>query len=283
MTLSATRTDKLIESTGKMLFLSVLLFLVSSCASLSPSGVGRVKEYTVAGEDIPPAFDGYRIAFVSDLHYPSLFSSKRLSKMVSSLNEINPDVLFLGGDYVTDNDSIDVLFSSLSAVQPVDGIYAVLGNHERRNSSLISSSMQHNGIVLLYDDVLELCHGGDTVFVVGVGDSFVVDTLAPGPDARFATESFVVMLAHTPDYAERTQTTADLVLSGHTHGGQVSLLGFYTPVKNTMYGTRFLRGRNTASSGATVITTNGVGTSRKKVRFWVPSEIVVITLKCAQQ
>ena len=142
--------------------------------------------------------------------------------------------------------------------------------------------MKRNGIVLLYDDILELCHGGDTLFVVGIGDSFAVDTLAPGLDTQLATESFVVMLAHTPDYAERTQTTADLVLSGHTHGGQVSLFGFYTPVKNTMYGTRFLRGRNTTSSGATVVTTNGVGTSRKKIRFLVPSEIVVITLKCVR-
>ena len=90
---------------------------------------------------------------------------------------------------------------------------------------------------------------------------------------------FTVLLCHTPDYAERSSTTADLVLSGHTHGGQVSLLGLYTPVRNSVYGTRFLRGMNNTTAGSTVITTNGVGTSRKKIRFCVPSEIVVVRLK----
>ena len=101
-----------------------------------------MKEYVVENEDIPPAFDGFKLAFVSDLHYPSLFSHKRLVKLVSCLKDLSPDILLLGGDYVTSADSIAPLFTALSSATPEYGIYAVPGNHDRRNLSQISAAMQ---------------------------------------------------------------------------------------------------------------------------------------------
>lgn len=262
-----------------LMLLAAAMLLISSCASLSSAGVGRIKEYTVESEKLPPCFDGYKVAFISDIHYPSLFGKKRLPKLVRSLKNIAPDILLMGGDYVTDNDSIDALFMALSAAEPSHGTYAVLGNHERKNAELIERSMSKHGIELLTDERVQLCKDSCAIFLVGVRDGFTVDSIAPRLVNEVGGSTFVMLLVHTPDYAERSFSAADLVLSGHTHGGQVSLFGIYTPVKNTAYGTRFLRGRNRTSGGATVITTNGVGTSRKKVRFCVPSEIVVITLR----
>ena len=177
------------------------------------------------------------------------------------------------------NDSIENLFVALSSVAPKDGIYAVLGNHEYRNKELVKEAMTRENIMLLADTVVPVVRGGDTIFIAGVYDSFKYDSLAVQPSETVPDSLFAILLCHTPDYPERSASTADLVLSGHTHGGQVSLFGLYTPVKNSSYGTRFLRGRNRTSSGATIITTNGVGTSRRKVRFCVPSELVYITLK----
>lgn len=258
---------------------AAVMLLISSCATLSRNGVGRVKRYTVESADVPRQFDGFKVAFVSDLHYPSLFSEKRLGKLVACLKREEPDVFLLGGDYVTDNDSIDALFGTLSAVEPRFGICAVLGNHEGKNSELIAEAMQRSGIVLLEDSVIELRDDEAAIYLVGIRNSFAFDSVAGPPGRNLPKDAFVMMLAHTPDYAERSNTTADLVLSGHTHGGQVTLFGIYTPVKNSAYGTRFLRGRNVTSNGSTVITTNGVGTSRKRVRFCVPSEVVVVTLR----
>ncbi len=267
------------QSFVNMVLSAAVMLLISSCATFSSSGVGRVKEYTVDSEQLPPAFDGFRIAFVSDLHYPSLFSKKRLTKLVARIGRENPDILLLGGDYVTDNDSVGSLFSALSAVDAPYGIYAVLGNHEKGNGHIVSASMAANGIRLINDEALPLCKEGTMIFLAGVNDCFAPDSLLARPGEAPGSDAFVMLLAHTPDYAERISTTADLVLSGHTHGGQVSLFGLYTPVCNSIYGTRFLRGRNRTSAGSTVITTNGVGTSRRKVRFCVPSEIVVVTLR----
>lgn len=261
-----------------MLFLIMALHL-SSCATLSPNGVGRVKRYTYADEAVPCGFDEYKIAFISDLHYPSLFTHKRLEKLVRRLKSENADILLLGGDYVTSDDYLNELFDSLAAVKPVDGVFAVLGNHERRYKESALQAMEDFDIVLLADSVVAIERASDSIYLAGIYDSFVYDSLVVQPTESVNGEAFVMLLCHTPDYAERSSTTADIVFSGHTHGGQVSLFGLYTPVKNTQYGKRFLRGMNKASSGASVITTNGVGTSRRKVRFCVPSEIVFVTLK----
>ena len=131
------------------LILAAVMLLISSCASLSPNGVGRVKRYTFAEESVPEEFDGWKIAFISDLHYPSLFTHKRLGKLVHRLQKESPDILLLGGDYVTDNDSIDALFKSLSAVKTSLGTYAVLGNHDKRNEAHIRQAMDKYGIRLL--------------------------------------------------------------------------------------------------------------------------------------
>ena len=260
--------------------LAAAMLLISSCASLSPNGVGRIKRYTFAEESVPEEFDGWKFAFISDMHYPSLFTHKRLGKLVRKLQKESPDMLLLGGDYVTYSDSIDALFKSLSAVKASLGTYAVLGNHDKRNETQIRKAMSENGIELLdgktqymiFDD-------GGELGIAGVYDSFAEDTLFAQQMEDIEESRFVILVSHNPDFIERHSIDADLAFAGHTHGGQVSLFGLYTPVKNTRYGRRFLRGRNKATNGTTVITTNGVGTSRLKVRFCVPSEIVIVTLK----
>lgn len=266
------------NSLKKYAVLLVLAFALSSCATLSPNGVGRVRHYKIESEQLPQNFEGYQIAFISDIHYPSLFTRNRLAKITDKLHKTSPDILLLGGDYVTSDSYIEELFDSISSVVTTDGIYAVYGNHERQNKEKIAQSMQSCGITLLKDNVVGIARSEDTIFIAGIYDSFSYDSSLTLPAESVPDTAFTILLCHTPDYAERSNTTADLTLSGHTHGGQVSLLGIYTPVKNTSYGTRFLKGKNITSSGSTIITTTGVGTSRKKIRFCVPSELVIIRL-----
>ena len=263
------------------MILAAAMLLISSCASLSPNGVGRVKRYTFVNESVPVGLDGYKIAFISDLHYPSLFTPKRLEKLVRKLKQESPNMLLLGGDYVTDSDSIDVLFKSLSEIGPRWEKYVVLGNHDMRNETLIRQAVDKYDFCLLDGKAwcVEFMDGSGEYVVAGVYDSFANDTLFAKYMEDFEESRFVILVSHNPDFVERHSIAADLAFAGHTHGGQVSLFGIYTPVKNTCYGKRFLRGMNTTSNGTTMITTNGVGTSRRKVRFCVPSEVVIATLK----
>lgn len=260
-------------SSGVAIVVATLLFV--SCASLSPSGVGRIKRYDVAG-DVPASFDGATVAFISDIHYPSKFTRKRLAKMVRKLRSLSPDILLLGGDYVTSNDYLVELFDSLSGIRTTYGTFAVLGNHEHGRAHLVDSVAMLYGIRMLNDEAVAVgCV--DTIYIAGVRNSFRVKETRSPSDA-VADKGFTILVAHTPDYAQDVSAVADVVLSGHTHGGQVTLFGLYTPVKNTRYGTRFLRGKNFTDSGVPVITSNGIGTSRRKIRFCVPSEIVVLRL-----
>ena len=263
----------------QLILSAALVLLISSCATLSGSGVGRVRRYVVESDRVPPSFDGATMAFLSDLHFPSKFTPRRLQKIVSRLRKEAPDVLLFGGDYVPSSEYVELLFSTFSSVKTAYGKYAVLGNHDYRMRDTIAAAMEHAGISLLADEAVCLSNEADSIAVVGVYNPF-----KPSPVARHLVDSlragtFTLLLTHTPDFAQDCDVQCDLVLAGHTHGGQVSLFGLYTPVKNTKYGTRFLRGRNKTARGVPVITTNGVGTSRRKVRFCVPSELVFITLK----
>ncbi len=261
-----------------MAAICVAAILFASCATLSTSGVGRVKRYEIQSERLPQSFDGCDIAFISDTHYPSKFTRKRLAKVIRRLRKLQPQMLLLGGDYVTANEYIGEIFDSISRINTKYGTYAVLGNHEFKRADAIKEAMQEYNVRLLQDEAVALS-ADSTLFVVGVKNPFKVDTLTPLPTAAVADSVFVILLAHTPDYAQRVDVQADIVLSGHTHGGQVTLFGLYAPVVNSLYGRRFLTGLNYTSRGVPVITTNGVGTSRRKVRFCAPSEIVFITLR----
>lgn len=262
-----------------IIFLLSATLLLSSCATLSGSGVGRVKHYSVESSRLPESFDGLRVAFVSDLHYPSKFTRKRLVKLCRMLGEIDAEVLAIGGDFVPSAQYVAPLFSAFSSLKTAYGKYAVPGNHDYEFYDTLHAEGRRCGIKMLADSAVCISNGIDSICVAGVYDSFAVGSSSEAMLAGLDKNLFTILLSHTPDFAQDSSVECDLVLSGHTHGGQVNLLGLYTPVKNTKYGTRFLRGKNSTDNGTVVITTNGVGTSRCKVRFCVPSEIVVITLK----
>ena len=110
-------------------------------------------------------------------------------------------------------------------------------------------------------------------------DTFDLKQNGVSPTLALQEEDFVLMLVHTPDYVEDVNVAhTDLALAGHTHGGQVSLFRRWTPAHFSKYGNRFLTGLKYNSAGIPVIVTNGLGTSRKDVRLFTPSEVVLVVL-----
>lgn len=268
------------------LLLCALLSLFTSCATATFShyrGVGRIKEYQVVNPQLPASFDGFRIAFATDFHYESKFTAKRLPQAIRALQSVTADLLLLGGDYVGDSAAkVDTLFAALGQVNTPYGSYGVLGNHDyAKGYSEVVQAMKRADIGLLEHHSITLRAGGDSIVVCGVRNPFNLKENGTSPSQSFADDAFVVLLTHTPDYAEEVDVSrADLVLAGHTHGGQVSLFKRYTPAKGySKYGNRFLTGEKRNSRGVPVIISNGLGTSRRKVRLFTPSEVVVVTLR----
>lgn len=260
---------------------------LTSCATASFSkykGVGRIKRYEIYSEQVPDSFNGFRIAFASDFHYESRFDAKRLHGAIRALQAADADVLLLGGDYRgREGGDMEELFSALAQVKTRFGTYAVMGNHERGESdTLVRRAMAHTGVRLLEHKTDTLWKGNEYILICGIRNPFDLKRNGVSPTLALRAEDFVVMLVHTPDYMEDTDVSnTDLALAGHTHGGQVSLFRRWSPAHFSKYGNRFLTGLKHNSQGIPLIITNGLGTSRKDIRLFTPSEVVVVELKNA--
>ena len=266
------------------LFLLLLTAVLTSCATASFShykGVGRIKRYDFYSSQLPASFEGFRMAFATDFHYESRFSRRRLDGMIQALQSTQADVLLLGGDYRGRNGGdMDELFAALQQVSTPYGTFAVMGNHERGESdSLVRSAMQATGVCLLEHQTDTLWRNHEFIVLAGVRNPFDLRQNGLSPTLALRAEDFVVLLTHTPDYVEDVPVTnTDLALAGHTHGGQVSLFHRWSPARFSHYGHRFLTGLRHNSAGIPIIISNGLGTSRKDIRLFTPSEVVLIVL-----
>lgn len=266
-----------------MIFGICSLFM-SSCATASLSSyksVGRIKTYHISSTDLPESFDGFRLAFATDFHYESRFDSKRLSSLANVLQKADADILLLGGDYRgRKGGDLDELFMELSKVKTEYGTYAVMGNHDiGENDIPTRKAMNDFGVRLLEHEVDTIWRNGEFIQICGIRNPFNLKLNGLSPTLSLCSEDFVIMLVHTPDYAEDVDiSNTDLVLSGHTHGGQVSLFNRWSPAKFSKYGNRFITGKKENSKGVPVIISNGIGTSRRDVRLFTPSEILVVEL-----
>lgn len=265
-------------------FCTVLLVLFSSCSStqqLSRRGVARIKEYTFSQADIPASFDGFRIAFISDIHYKSALQEPGLKKLIGQLQTLHADLLLMGGDYKEGVENIAPLFQALGEVKPKYGIIGVLGNNDYEvGYEQILREAKINNIVILENSCDTIYKESGRIIIAGVRNPFDLRKNGVSPDRMLRDSDFVVLLSHTPDYAQDVDISkSDLVLAGHTHGGQVTLFGLYAPKTASHYGQQFRSGLRYTEKKIPVIITNGIGTSRKPIRMFAPSEIVLITFR----
>jgi len=269
-------------------FLLVFEILLTSCSTtknLSRRGAQYVNKYDFYHKDIPKTFDGFRIAFISDLHYKSALQQAGLIKLIRQLQTVNPDLLLMGGDYQEGCQYVTELFDQLSEVQPRFGIAGVMGNNDyERCHDEIVAEMQRHGMRVLEHACDTIIKDGERIIIAGVRNPFDLKHNGVSPTLALKPQDFVILLTHTPDYVEDVDVSnTDLALAGHTHGGQVTFMGLYAPVVPSHYGKRFLKGKKKTSAEVPIIITNGIGTSSKKLRMFAPSEIIVIELHCKSQ
>lgn len=267
----------------------MIALTLTSCTSLRYAGVKRIRNYDIASHEVPKYFDGYRIAFASDFHLESKFKERQLHGTVKAIQALMPDVLMLGGDYQEGCEHVAPLFKALSEATPPDGIYAVLGNNDyERCTQLIRATMHKYNITLLEDTTATLYRETDSIVVWGANPyaeryptALLRNNIGKKSNIHeiINKKDFVILLTHTPDYVDDTDiSAADLALSGHTHGGQVTLFGVYAPVTASKYGMKYRTGIKRNRQGIPVIISNGLGTSRYPVRIFAPTDIVIVTL-----
>lgn len=243
----------------------------------------RVNRVTFASADVPPAFDGLRVAFVADIHHGSFVSRARVRATVDRVNALHPDLIVLGGDYIYRKESasdLGAVFDELARLRAPLGVYGVLGNHDHALlEATVAPVMAAAGIRELYDDGVWLRRDGARLRLSGLsGLTEDRQTVSEALDGATA-DDFVLLVNHSPDVAEAlTGAPVDLLLAGHTHGGQVTVFGLWAPFVPSRYGQKYRAGLVPDAPVPTFVTT-GVGTIVAPLRFFARPEIVLLTLR----
>jgi predicted MPP superfamily phosphohydrolase len=268
-------------------FLAVLALSAAGCGLFDTTRVQTV-EYACENPDLPSAFDGMRIAFVSDIHQGPYYTEQMVVQLVDRVNALGADLILLGGDYVTaDTEYEQSCFSELARLRAPLGVFAVLGNNDYGRSdgpnpgpSLAIKAAADARIPLLYNQGTWLEKDGERIRLGGVAD-YRIGTSDEDPIIQDTTaDDFVLLMSHNPDFSEDLPPDAvDLVLSGHTHGGQVTLFGAWGLFIPSNYGQKYRTGI-VENDMTTVIVSNGIGTSATlPIRVCAPAQIVVVTLR----
>ncbi len=251
----------------------------------------KLNTYTISRGRLPKAFDGYRVAHISDLHNTEM--GKDNEKLLDVMREAKPDIIAITGDLIDSrNTDIEIALKFTGAAMEIAPCYYVTGNHEARVSEYdeIKEGLIEQGVVVLDDERIELEQSGEIIALLGVNDpSFQTDYLFGDSETVMesklqeisdAENEFTILLSHRPELFEvYTESKVDVVLSGHAHGGQFRLPfvgGMVAPNQGLF--PKYDAGLYTEES-TDMIVSKGIGNSILPFRFNNQPEVILIELK----
>lgn len=254
--------------------------------------VYRVKktQLKIASKKITRPFHGYRIIQLSDIHFgPTNNSEKYLLGCIKTINSLKPDLVTLTGDFFQwDPSFIKKLGSILGKIDAKDGVIASLGNHDYGvchplskptdpiSHEEITEVFSQNKIRVLHNEKIEIVREDSKLSVVGLGDLWTEHFKPHAVLQKSENVHFTLLLSHNPDsFVELKNFTFDLMLSGHAHGGQISLPFIGPPVVPLRH--RHLRKGLHQHKDKQLYVNRGLGFTMK-ARFLSPPEIAVIEL-----
>lgn len=265
----------LIRLRGAGLVVAGILITIAMVQGMRPP---LVVQHDVLLPDLPPELDGTMLAVLSDLHLGSQFGPQWLDERVAQVQTLQPDIIVLLGDNFEGHSEPDpALLPVLSGLKAPLGVYAVTGNHEHFSDNNAAISLTKSaGIQWLRDRCLQIRPG---LNLVGVDDltmhwrngqsgDFITPVLAGCP------EGVTVLFSHSPlQVAQAVAAGVDLMLSGHTHGGQIWPFGYLV---KQFY--PYLVGRYQLDDMSLIIS-RGAGLWGPRMRLWHRGEILLVSLR----
>jgi len=234
----------------------------------------EVTRAALAVDGWPPALAGLRLGLLTDVHRSGFVSHEDVAHAVAALMHERPDLIVLGGDYVTygDRHFVGPSAEALAPLSAPHGIFGILGNHDDDHD--MPAALAGNGVQMLKDARTRLTINREPIDLVGIR-FWTKRQIDIAPLVR-DTSAATILLAHDPRrLTEAAALGVPLVLSGHTHGGQVvlPLVGAIAAQKFPVVSGIGRRGRTT------MFVSRGVGTVYVPVRVNCPPEVAVLTLQ----
>jgi predicted MPP superfamily phosphohydrolase len=235
---------------------------------------------------LPEEFNGFTIALASDVHSSIFMTKEEMDVYAQMVNSLNADLVVVPGDFVTANVMEVYPFTeAFSILKAPHGVYGVLGNHDfYAGADLVAKEVDDCGIKMLRDDHIMVERNGKTICLIGVDDVGFSNGAAIKLDTALgkvpSNDLLKILLCHRPYYLRQAAAkNVDLVLSGHTHGGQVVFGRFGDVViAPSRLASKYVWGRY-REGNTHMYVSRGIGTVGLPVRINCPPEITKITLR----
>lgn len=244
-----------------------------------------VSEATVSLPGLGDGLSGTTVLFVTDVHAGPFLAPPALERTFEKLISLAPDLVLLGGDLTTSGvDEFDRFAPAFRLLRAPLGVFAVMGNHEyyTRRPDTLRRRVEEHGIRFLDNRSVVLQRGGARLLLAGIDDLWEgrpdLDAALRDAGRHSGSEAAppVVLLSHNPDvFFEAARRGAHLILSGHTHGGQIRIPGWPPLIRQSYYG---LHAGRYATDGAELIVSRGLGADGLPIRIGCPPEAVLLRL-----
>jgi predicted MPP superfamily phosphohydrolase len=233
-----------------------------------------VTEATLPVSGLAPPLDGLRIGLVTDIHHSRMVPADDVTQAVQLVMAAQPDIIVLGGDYVTwgERGYVGPVAELLAPLAAPHGIFAILGNHDDGRD--MPAALSARGFTVLRDARTQIHVRGEPLDIAGI-DYWTRKVATIERVIRGASPN-LVLLAHTPSrLIEAAALAVPLVLSGHTHGGQIVLPGLGAVAARAFP----VVAGSARRESTTIFVSRGVGTVYLPVRLNCPPEVAVLTLQ----
>lgn len=241
-----------------------------------------VERHAIGLRRLPKALDGLRIVHLSDIHHSPFTGREQIERAIETANNLQPDIIALTGDYIShEREYAAPCAEMMGRLRARCGVYAVLGNHDHWvDAPLITDLFRAEGIRVLINEGLRFEDSGASFWLAGVDDTMVGLEDVPLALAGSHADEMKLLLAHNPIVLRRAaRAGVDLVLSGHTHGGQVTWRSERSASGKARR--RLLRGLGRRGE-TQIYVTRGLGTVVLPVRYGCLPEVSLLQLRCAE-
>jgi predicted MPP superfamily phosphohydrolase len=228
---------------------------------------------------LPKAFEGFRIAQLSDLHISPFMPADQIRRCVTITNQLKPDLIAMTGDFVAwDSEAEGEVVQALSGLRAPYGVFGCLGNHEtetQTEDSITPLFAAHN-VRILRQENAPIQVRGETFNLIGVDDSLL---RLRGVELLMMSDTVNILLSHNPDNFDRAARLGiDLTLAGHTHGGQLSLEFLRRGLCLSRLMSPYTSGWYEKPGGQQLYVNRGIGTTGLPIRLGARPEITVLEL-----